>query len=82
MSARANAKPDCDRAGQLGHRWCGICPAHGVPRSECGHPASTSMGCPVTLMADGMEQDDAHAENGPDNDAAWGLTSESAGDQS
>lgn len=61
---RANAVADCPKAGQLGHRWCGICPVHNVPRSECGDNGTTSMGDPLSKLADGMELDDAHAGGG------------------
>ena len=44
-----------------GHRWCGICPVHGVPRPECGDNATTSMGDPLSRLSDGMEAYDAHA---------------------
>ncbi len=57
-----NERATCNKSGQLGHRWCGICPAHGVPRTECGHPASTSMGSPISVLGDGIAEynHDAH----------------------
>jgi len=30
------ARANCEKAGQPGHRMCGICPDHNLPRLVCG----------------------------------------------
>ena len=27
---------NCEKAGEFGHRWCGTCPEHKIPRLSCG----------------------------------------------
>lgn len=33
----------CDRAGQLGHGLCGICPVHNLPRFKCMCTATLNL---------------------------------------